>query len=236
MAQESDGADEVVGGAMRIAATAAGALAEQAARRREQEARRAEAESVRARREFQAREAAELVAAGGTGVRERGADRTRAGERGDGSPRDGQRESDAAERSATAGRGKRADTTESAVLMTRAGIADRAQDADTAERAEAAEVEPTVAQVPSVSQLMRGSGTPTRAPAGDYDSTERRQQLAESLASLGDPELVQARMIVDLNRSQPAAEVLNATHERVPRARSSRGIGAGQNIQRFLSR
>ncbi len=71
------------------------------------------------------------------------------------------------------------------------------------------------------------------AAAEPYDSVQRRQALAEKLASAGvEPDAVQARVLADTSQGRPPEEALAGERQRVPRARRARGHAPRPEITR----
>ncbi|MCD2444370.1 hypothetical protein LQ757_18980 [Agromyces sp. SYSU K20354] len=121
------------------------------------------------------------------------------------------------------------DRAEAVILTAEADLLDRA-----AEQArEAAEFEPDPfdrADAERMAKEQEDRAEQLRADATPmYDSAERREATARDLETKGlDTETIATRMRADVSQGQPATEATRDTAKRAPKARPSRGRGAGR--------
>jgi len=243
---EPDGADELVGGAVRIAVTVAAFAGEHLARQREEQARQAQAASEQQARELQARLAAEAAAARASLA---GVDRDEWWATADVADiaaawetavawRAEDPEIDrAADRIRTEVRdryGVDVDDPQADPVDLRNALEERQQAQGESQRQDArAGSEATEAAV-----LLATANTADRVQdsARAYDSPKRRADFAAAVATIADPETTEAQVLNDLYQGRPAADAVVAVG-RAPRARKTRsGVGLGQSQQRARGR
>jgi len=260
---ESDGIDEAIEGMSRVGLTVAGRLGEQLARAREQELRRAQAAEEQQARELQARFDAERAAAraqlapvmdnrwwgtaSGRDV-ERAHETATAWKDHDPAARDaaevirdqvqrryglevdnlGADEATVAEALAKAQRDReqaeqerrtgRDENTQAGQLLAEADREDRDRERDVTEENQRPEA------------LAEEAGI-------QYDSAERRQDLAASLEDVADREAVQARLSADQDQATPPSAAVAKAPGRNPKARKTRGAnGQTKLLQKGMSR
>ncbi|MGT2464149.1 hypothetical protein [Sinomonas atrocyanea] len=260
---ESDGIEEAVEGMLRVGLTVAGRLGEQLARAHEQELRRAQAATEQEARELQARFDAERAAAraqlapvldnrwwdtaSGRDI-ERAHETATAWKDYDPTARSaaevirdqvqrrygldmdnlGADEASVAAAMAKAERDREqgqeerwaggVEAAQAAVLMAEADREDRDRQLD----ADGENQQPET--------LSEGAGL-------QYDSAERRQELAASLEGLSDREAVQARLNADQDQATPPAAAVARAPGRSPKARKSRSAsGQTKLLQKGMSR
>ncbi|MEV4991576.1 hypothetical protein [Pseudarthrobacter sp. LMD1-1-1.1] len=260
---ESDGIEEAIEGMSRVGLTVAGRLGEQLARAREQELRRAQAAEEQQARELQARFDAERAAAraqlapvmdnrwwdtaSGRDV-ERAHEAATAWKDHDPAARDaaevirdqvqrrygldvdnlGADDASVAEALAKAERDReqaeqerraaRNETAEAGQLLAEADREDRDRERDVTEGNQRPE------------SLAEEAGR-------NYDSAERRQELAASLEGVADREAVQARLSADQDQATPPTAAVAKAPGRNPKARKTRGAtGQTKLLQKGMSR
>jgi colicin import membrane protein len=239
---EPDGADELVGGTVRVAVTVAALAGEHLARQREERARQAQALNEQQARELQARiaaeaaaaraslasvhrdewwataEVADIAAAWETAVAWRGEDP----------------EIDrAADRIRTEVRnrcGVDVDDPQADPADPRSALVERQLTQNESQRHEArASSEATEAGV-----LMATANAADRAQdnAHSYDSLERRAEFAAAVATIADPETTEAQVLNDLYQGRPAGDAVAAVGQAPGARRTRSGAGLGQFQQR----
>ncbi|BCW77893.1 MULTISPECIES: hypothetical protein [unclassified Arthrobacter] len=260
---ESDGIEEAIESMSRVGLTVAGRLGEQLARTREQELRRAQAAEEQQARELQARFDAERAAAraqlapvmdnrwwdtaSGRDI-ERVHETATAWKDHDPAARDAaevirdqvqrrygldlehlgadeasvtdalaraEQNREQAEQERTAGRDG---TAQAMALLAEADREDR-------DRAH------------GVAEENRHPETLREEAASEYDSAERRQELAASLDGVADREAVQARLSADQDQATPPTAAVAKAPGRNPKARKARGTtGQTKLLQKGMSR
>lgn len=241
---DADGIDDAMEATLRVALTAAARVGERVARQREQEARDAQAASEQEAREFQARlhsersaaraalapvhraewweraEPADVARAWETAVAwrsldvdaQRAADHIRDQVRGRyGLDVDDLGADEGAVRAALERRGVEAEPV---------GEGERAR--DQREWGEAVGVWVDDAEPQEEVSPDGGDLEPVGVEAS-YDSAQRREELAASVARSADRETVDARVVADTHQARPAQEAVAAAPGRAARAKRSRG-------------
>lgn len=232
MADQGDGIDEAFEAALRVGLTAAGRMAERVAREREQQQRDAQARSEQEARELQARLDSERAAARAALApveQEQWWQSARPEEIADAwQTANAWKDTDPEAQRATERIGRE--------LQERHGIdpsqlsADPGAVRDALERRDEARLAADRQRVqargehatatallaePDTDQAPTPEHEERERAEQQYDSTQRREELAEQLEAVGDTESAQARVLADRNQGRPAQ---HATAERATRA------------------